>query len=83
MNDHEDKTSYYQKDSLTLVGAITLGTGVMVADKVEVHFSTVSPDASLTGFIGVTTLGILAITRHKKVAGKWTFKQRLTVLVLC
>jgi amino acid transporter len=34
--------------------------GVMVTDTAEVSFSTVSPDASITGFIGATALGILA-----------------------
>jgi hypothetical protein len=32
MNNHEDKTSYYRKDSLTLVGVVALGTGVMVQE---------------------------------------------------
>jgi amino acid transporter len=42
-------------------GIVLFGiVGVMVADKVEVNFSTVSPDASITGFIGATALGILA-----------------------
>jgi hypothetical protein len=29
MNDQEDKKSHYQKDSLTLVGAVALGTLVL------------------------------------------------------
>jgi amino acid transporter len=42
-------------------GIVLFGiVGVMVADTVEVDFSTVSPDASITGFIGATALGILA-----------------------
>ena len=42
-------------------GIVLFGiVGVMVADTVEVNFSTVSPDASMTGFIGATALGILA-----------------------
>jgi amino acid transporter len=42
-------------------GIVVFGiVGVMVADTVEVNFSTVSPDASVTGFIGATALGILA-----------------------
>ncbi|MFT5425486.1 MAG: amino acid transporter, partial [Gammaproteobacteria bacterium] len=42
-------------------GIILFGVvGVMVADKVEVNFSTAVPDASMTGFIGATALGILA-----------------------
>ena len=38
MNKNEDRTPYYHKDSLTLVGAVALGTGVMIAvegDKYE------------------------------------------------
>jgi amino acid transporter len=42
-------------------GIVLFGiVGIMVADTVEVDFSTVSPDASITGFIGATALGILA-----------------------
>tara|TARA_R110000744_G_scaffold7037_2_gene24169 strand:- start:217 stop:1566 length:1350 start_codon:yes stop_codon:yes gene_type:complete len=47
-------------------GIVLFGiVGIMVADKVEVNFSTVSPDAStfgatIAGFIGATALGILA-----------------------
>jgi amino acid transporter len=42
-------------------GIILFGVvGVMVADKVEVNFLTAVPDASMTGFIGATALGILA-----------------------
>jgi amino acid transporter len=42
-------------------GIILFGVvGIMVADKVEVNFSTAVPDASMTGFIGATALGILA-----------------------
>ncbi|MFT4852771.1 MAG: amino acid transporter [Cyclobacteriaceae bacterium] len=42
-------------------GIVLFGiVGVMVADTAEVSFSTVSPDASITGFIGATALGILA-----------------------
>jgi amino acid transporter len=42
-------------------GIILFGVvGIMVADKVEVNFSTAVPDASITGFIGATALGILA-----------------------
>lgn len=42
-------------------GIILFGVvGVMVADTVEVNFSTAVPDASITGFIGATALGILA-----------------------
>ncbi len=42
-------------------GIVLFGVvGVMVADKVEVNFSTAVPDASITGFIGATALGILA-----------------------
>ena len=61
-------------------GIVLFGiVGVMVADTVEVNFSTVTPDASMTGFIGATALGILAFTKHKKGAEKWTHKQLLTV----
>ena len=42
-------------------GIVLFGVvGVMVADKVEVNFSTAVPDASMTGFLGATALGILA-----------------------
>lgn len=42
-------------------GIVLFGVvGVMVADTVEVNFSTAAPDASLTGFLGATALGILA-----------------------
>ena len=42
-------------------GIVLFGiVGVMVAETVEVNFSTVGPDASMTGFIGATALGILA-----------------------
>tara|TARA_R110000737_G_scaffold15752_3_gene32644 strand:+ start:2199 stop:2366 length:168 start_codon:yes stop_codon:yes gene_type:complete len=54
----------------------------MVADEVEVNFSTVSPETSMTGFIGATALGIFAFTKHKEGAGKWTLKQPLTLLIL-
>jgi amino acid transporter len=30
MNQKEDRTQHYRKDSLTLVGAVALGTGVMI-----------------------------------------------------
>lgn len=46
-------------------GIVLFGiAGVVVADTVEVNFSTVSPDASITGFIGATALGILAFSPH-------------------
>ncbi len=42
-------------------GIILFGVvGVIVADTVQVNFSTAVPDASITGFIGATALGILA-----------------------
>ena len=42
-------------------GIVLFGVvGVMVADKVEVNFSTAVPNASMTGFLGATALGILA-----------------------
>ena len=42
-------------------GIVLFGVvGVMVADKVEVNFSTAVSDASMTGFLGATALGILA-----------------------
>tara|TARA_R110002167_G_scaffold254359_3_gene460587 strand:- start:1720 stop:3051 length:1332 start_codon:yes stop_codon:yes gene_type:complete len=42
-------------------GIVMFGVvGVVVADKVEVNFSSSVPDASLTGFLGATALGILA-----------------------
>ena len=42
-------------------GIVLFGiVGVIVADTVEVNVSTVSSDASVTGFIGATALGILA-----------------------
>ena len=42
-------------------GIVMFGVvGVVVADKVEVNFSSSAPDASLTGFLGATALGILA-----------------------
>ena len=42
-------------------GIVLFGVvGVVVADKVEVDFSTAVPDASITGFLGATALGILA-----------------------
>jgi amino acid transporter len=42
-------------------GIVLFGiVGVMVAGKVEMNFSTAVPDASITGFIGATALGILA-----------------------
>jgi amino acid transporter len=51
----------------SVLGVIKIGgivlfgiVGVMVADSVEVNFSAVTPDASMTGFIGATALGILA-----------------------
>tara|TARA_R110000744_G_scaffold7037_4_gene24173 strand:- start:806 stop:1012 length:207 start_codon:yes stop_codon:yes gene_type:complete len=51
MNNHKDKKSYYQKDSLT--------------------------------FVGATSLGILAFTKHKAGAEKWMFKLLVTVLLRC
>jgi amino acid transporter len=42
-------------------GIVLFGiVGIMLADTVQVNFTTVSPDASITGFIGATALGILA-----------------------
>jgi len=42
-------------------GIVLFGVvGVIVADKVKVNFSTAIPNASVTGFIGATALGILA-----------------------
>ncbi len=42
-------------------GIVLFGVvGVMVADTVKVDFSTAVPDASISGFIGATALGILA-----------------------
>lgn len=42
-------------------GIVLFGVvGVIVADTVEVNFSTAVPDASMTGFLGATALGILA-----------------------
>ena len=42
-------------------GIVLFGVvGVIVADTVEVNFSTAVPDTSMTGFIGATALGILA-----------------------
>ncbi len=42
-------------------GIVLFGVvGVIVADKVDVDFSTAVPDASMTGFLGATALGILA-----------------------
>ncbi len=42
-------------------GIVLFGVvGVIVADKVEVNFSTAVPDASIVGFLGATALGILA-----------------------
>lgn len=46
---------------IKIAGIVLFGVvGVMVADTVEVNFSTAVPDASITGFIGATALGILA-----------------------
>ncbi|MFT7244676.1 MAG: amino acid transporter [Candidatus Azotimanducaceae bacterium] len=47
---------------LIKIGGIVLFgvVGVMLADRVEVNFSTAIPDASIAGFIGATALGILA-----------------------
>ena len=44
------------------IGGIVLfgAVGILVADKVEVNFSTAVPDASMAGFLGATALGILA-----------------------
>jgi amino acid transporter len=46
----------------SVLGFIKIGgiVRVMLADTAQVSFSTVSPDASMTGFIGATALGILA-----------------------
>ncbi|MDA3823909.1 MAG: APC family permease, partial [Bacteroidales bacterium] len=42
-------------------GIVVFGVvGVIVADTVKVDFSTAVPDASISGFIGATALGILA-----------------------
>ena len=42
-------------------GIVLFGiVGVVVADNVQVNLSTAGPDASITGFIGATALGILA-----------------------
>lgn len=42
-------------------GIVLFGVvGVLVADSVQVDFSAAAPDASLTGFLGATALGILA-----------------------
>jgi len=46
MHDHEDKKSHYQKDSLTLVGAVALGTGVMIGAGI---FALTGQMAQMTG----------------------------------
>jgi amino acid transporter len=46
MNDQEDKKSHYQKDSLTLVGAVALGTGVMIGAGI---FALTGQMAQMTG----------------------------------
>ncbi|MBA6391212.1 hypothetical protein H4J38_10560 [Colwellia sp. BRX10-3] len=51
MSNHKDKKFHYQKDSLT--------------------------------FVGATSLGILAFTKHKAGAEKWMFNLLVTVLVRC
>lgn len=46
MNKNEDRTSHYRKDSLTLVGAIALGTGVMIGAGI---FALTGQMAQMTG----------------------------------
>ena len=46
MHNHEDRTSHYNKDSLTLVGAIALGTGVMIGAGI---FALTGQMAQMTG----------------------------------
>lgn len=46
MHDHEDKKSHYQKDSLTLVGVVALGTGVMIGAGI---FALTGQMAQMTG----------------------------------
>ena len=46
MHNHEDRTSHYNKDSLTLVGAVALGTGVMIGAGI---FALTGQMAQMTG----------------------------------
>jgi amino acid transporter len=46
MNHDEDKTPHYRKDSLTLVGAIALGTGVMIGAGI---FALIGQMSGMTG----------------------------------
>ena len=46
MNKNEDRTSHYRKDSLTLVGAVALGTGVMIGAGI---FALTGQMAQMTG----------------------------------
>ena len=46
MNNNEDRTSHYRKDSLTLVGAVALGTGVMIGAGI---FALTGQMAEMTG----------------------------------
>lgn len=51
-------------------GIVLFGVvGVLVADTVELNFSTVETDASWTGFIGATALGILAFKGFTTIEG--------------
>jgi amino acid transporter len=49
MNDHKDKTSDYRKDSLTLVGAVALGTGVMIGAGIFALTGQMTQMAQMTG----------------------------------
>ena len=46
MHNHKDRTSHYNKDSLTLVGAVALGTGVMIGAGI---FALTGQMAQMTG----------------------------------
>lgn len=43
---HDDRTSHYEADSLTLVGAVEMGTGVMIGAGI---FALTGQAAGLTG----------------------------------
>jgi amino acid transporter len=58
MNDQEDKKSYYQKDSLTLVGAIALGTGVMIGPGI---FALTGQMAQMTGSLFLLAFLLAAV----------------------
>jgi amino acid transporter len=76
MHDHEDKKSHYQKDSLTLVGAVALGTGVMIGAGI---FALTGQMAQMTGslfplaFLSAAVVVLFSAYSYVKLSNAYVF----------